>query len=190
MSALAEPRALGRIPAGARGASRVGFVSLRIGLVAIYAGYLIVQLPTVLVPVLALMCGLGAVLVFDAPRRAAWCASAAVIAAVLHARVVSAEGPFLLIQVGLAAFVVVSATLSLVPAPTVVRLRWVLLSAVASGALIGAPVGIAVAFAGAIGGLLAGLRPLSALEVIVGREAGARDGWLAWSPLVAAKGGR
>jgi hypothetical protein len=193
MSALAEPGVDRRTIVRSDPAlgHSLGFLVLRVVLAGLYAGYVAVQVPDVTVPVLAALGGLAAVLVFDAPRRAAWCACVVVVLAVLHARALPAAAPFVAVQLGLAAFVVASGALSLVAAPAVVRLGWVLALAGGLGLLVGAPAGLSEAVAGLAGGLLAGLRPLSALEVIVGSERGdlrELDRWLAWSPLV--KGGR
>ena len=192
MSALAEARPVGRERPSVGVDHGVAFLALRVVLAALYAGYVIVQVPAVIVPALAIMAGLAAVLVFDGPRRAAWCACAVVVLAVLHARVLGSDAPFVPIQLGLAAFAVGSATLSLIAAPAGVRLSWVLVAAGGIGLLVGAPAGAVEAVAGLAGGLLAGMRPLSALAVIVsGRSAGREvDGWLAWTPIVHAPGGR
>lgn|GEM_PF-3559612 len=162
-----------------------GFVGARIVLSALHASYVVVQLPSLLVPTAALMCGLAAVLVFDAPRRVAWCASAAVVIAVLHARMLPADAPWLVIQLGLAAFVVATATLTLIAPRVRVRIALVLALATVLGCLVGAPAGAGSAIAGGLGGLLAGMRPFSAIEVVM--RGYTTDRWLAWTVI---KGGR
>lgn len=204
MSALvervAEPRA--RVKSIARVEHESGLVAIRVLLTALYTAYVAIQLPSLLVPLAALLCGLAAVLMFsseqarpsragrpasDASRRVAWCAAAAVVIAVLHARALPGDARWLVIQLGLAAFVVASATLSLLIVPDGVKVRLGVVLAIAAGlgGLVGAPAGAASGMAGAIAGLLAGMRPLSALEVVaLGRT---NDRWLAWTVV---EGGR
>jgi hypothetical protein len=163
-------------------------VSGRVALVATlaYAGYVLIQLPDTLVIVLALLGGLVAAALLETRARArrAWCASFAAIVAALHARVLPAEAPFLTTQLGLAAFVLASAGLTLFSPVRRVKLEVVLVTAVGLGLCVGMPVGAGAALAGATGGALAGMRPLSALEAIVhGRSA---DPWLAWAPVASA----
>lgn len=162
-----------------------------------YGVYVIVKLPELLLPVLALMVGLAAALVYESSRarreagvgrRAAWSASFAVIVAVLHARALPADSAHLVIQIGLAAFVATSATLTLfMPARSVGRAA--LLAAVgALGLAVGASIGPAATGSALTGAALAGTRPLSALEVI--RVGHTRDPWLMWAPITSRSGRR
>ena len=139
-----------------------------------YSGYVAALVPAVAVPVLALAVGLAALLVFDR-QHGAWCASHAAVLSVLHLRSVPDGAAFEVIQLGLAAFVLTSALMTLWP--TAVP-RWAMALAIAAAALVAFPGGI-------VGGMLAAARPLSALEVIItGRT---NDRWLVWSPV---RGGR
>ncbi len=141
---------------------------------AAYSGYVATLVPEIALPVLALAVGLAALLVFDR-QRVAWCASHAVVLSVLHLRSVPVGAPFEVVQLGLAAFVLCSAAMTLWPYAVP---RWAVAMAIVVGALVAFPGGM-------VGGMLAAARPLSALEVIItGRT---QDRWLVWSPL---RGGR
>jgi hypothetical protein len=178
------------IPFALRGEARTGGALVAGSLALAYAGYVAFQLPSLTVPVLALTVGLAAALLFEAARagdgrQSAWCASFAVILAALHARALPEDARFAEIQIGLAAFALSSATLTLLrprrAAPVALLATVVIALALGVGATMGA-----VAFVAAlVGASLAASRPLSALAVIRGRPS--EDPWLVWRPL---SGGR
>ena len=112
-------------------------------------------------------------------RPAAWVGAGAVVLAVLHARGMPGEAPWLTTQLGLAAFVAATGASALVSPRARPRLAWVVGAGATIGLALALPAGEAVA--GVVGGVLAAARPFTVMALAAARDPD--DPWLAWSPI-------
>jgi len=175
------------------------WLGARLTLFVLHAGYALVQLGAraavmVVILIVTLALGAGLTLARDDTRRRAALAAAALVIAALHARLAPAGAPFLGLQLGLAAAIATSATMSLA-AERALRARR---GGLVAGALGVVAAALVVAPAAAIHGpglvppavalvALALTRPLGALAEVLARAGlwrGPSDPMLWWRPAV------